>query len=742
MIRMGSKGCNYATVLVAVMIAAAVFVPIVGSEDSDATTDYWTYTVTSAGGVTDSAGNTPTSAGPAGATGIYKSNDGTNVGSWGFDSDGYGPFGSFYAAFDACHGNRIISHLDPNDLTVSVDGSISLSSYSGHTINIMWILPTIYWSVNSSGDLILSNDPSKGEAYAHTIDGDVHRYLAIGVYEASIATVDGKTVLASTTGTKPLIENPRSVFREYANNNIVATVDGSTANGYAMLWNFYAWQLYRFSVLTVGGGWDTQGIFGNGDVFGSHTGSDVNPTGDLDKSGPYAGNVGNSGGSGDDGYHSDSVKAFIEDGWGSLYDLVDGVLIDYHDSNFHMYATQSSTPTDSASDYTTEIGVLPKSSGNYTLTSTNASTRPEFWGLPTGVGGSATSGLYDILWTSDTYSSFSPFGLYVGGCSAQGKTSAPKFGISYMYANGPVTDKGYHVGGRLAFVYDPISSAVTYDHIALTDALDDGGTAAAALTQRKDITAGGTYDRLPDTAGYRHKGWRVDGEVLEPEAGIVKMISHTIYSVWEPIVTLDHTMLIDIVGPDARGVSDLPSNITIGPRTAYPQLPDTAGYRHTGWLADGTTVGPSDPFVTDKPHIAESLWEIVPTVFFDHSYLTDIVGTDARGISDLKTDMLIEGNTNYPKLSFTAGYMHTGWEVDGQIVKPTAGFVKRTTHEAKSVWVKFIPIDPRDHDVPIEAVVEKEPESWLGKNGETILSVALIAVIIAELALLLISSRR
>ena len=416
---MKTKRYNFVAALVAIMMFAVVFAPIAGCEDSEAATDYWTYTVTSDGKVTGSGSGTasPTAAGAVGTTGKYTSNGGSNVGSWGFDSDGYGPFGSFYAAFDACHGNKILCHLNPNDLKSSMDKTITISNdskYDGHIVNIMWVLPTVYWSVDSSGNLVLSNDPSKGTAYAHTIDGDVHEYLGIGVYEASKTNIGGKDVLTSTTGTTPNHSEQRSAFRTYANNNTVATEDGTTVTGHAMLWNLYAWQLYRFSVLIVGGGWNSQGIFGNGDVYGGHYGTSANATGDLDTSGPYAGNVGNFGSSGSATYHSDSVKAFIEDAWGSLYDFVDGVLIYYNNSQVQMYATQSSTPTNSSSDYTTMIGVLPSSS-NYGSTTTSSSTNPGFWGLPTRTSGSATSGLYDYIYSYTNSSSSSPYGLYVGG---------------------------------------------------------------------------------------------------------------------------------------------------------------------------------------------------------------------------------------------------------------------------------------------------------------------------------------
>lgn len=592
-------------------MAAVVVVPIIGCDDSEAASDYWTYTVTSDGKVTGSgsAVASPTAAGAAGTTGKYTSSSGSNVGSWGFDSDGYGPFGSFYAAFDACHGNKIICHLNPNDLTKSVDGTISLSSYSSHTVNIMWVLPTVYWSVNSSGSLVLSNDPSKGTAYAHTIDGEVHEYLGIGVYEASSATVDGKTLLTSTTGTKPLYSQNRAAFRDYANNNTVATEDGTTVTGHAMLWNLYAWQLYRFSVLTVGGGWNSQGIFGNGDVYGSHYGSSVNSTGDLDTSGPYAGNVGNSGSSGSSTYHSDSVKVFIEDAWGSLYDFVDGVLIYYNNSQVQMYATQSSKPTNLAADYTEMIGVLPSSSG-YGTTTTTSSTNAGFWGLPTATGGSATGGLFDYIYSAPGSSSSSPCGLFVGGYSNGNASNAPLYGLSYMDACIDVGDSYTNIGGRLAFVFDadPASSqTVTYDHSNLTALLGDGGAAAKNLAQKKAITDGATYNQLAQQGVYKHVGWEVNGQKLSTTATITITESHTAKSLWakDPVVTLNNDALTGL-GGSAEG---LLTTLTVTDETVcYPDFDTVGDFTHIGWYVDGTLYSPGHKVVKDSDHIAYSAW--------------------------------------------------------------------------------------------------------------------------------------
>ncbi len=183
----------------------------------------------------------------------------------------------------------------------------------------------------------------------------------------------------------------------------------------------------------------------------------------------------------------------------------------------------------------------------------------------------------------------------------------------------------------------------------------------------------------------------------------------------------------------------------------YEQLPDRDGFAHVGWRIEiegqkDVEVGPTAKFVTRQSHTAISLWVEIRTVTFDHSGLTDIVGTAAKGISDLETSMVIDGNSKYPQLPNTAGYRHIVWDIDGQVVAPTANLVSQETHDAKSLWEKIaiIPIFPDsddDADV-IEVIVQKDSEPWIDRNGKTVLVVAIVVAIIAELAVLCISRKR
>ncbi len=501
---------NLAMLAVVVMLAVSAM-PILGDADAEASSGTWTYTVSlNSDGTVTVEGSSDAVASPASAgmtktdgtygTGAYTSFNGTNVGDWGFDSNGYGPFGSFYAAFDASNGNKMICILNPNNLDKSIDGTITLSTdYQNSVVNIMWVLPTVYWTVDSDGKLILTNDPDAGGvAYAHTIDGHVYNYMAIGVYEASKLNNGSADILTSSTGQKPLYSQTRAQMRDLAEAQTISTVDGTNDNGHAMLWNVYMWQLYKFAVITTGGGMNSQQIFGNGDVYGGHYDTNVNATGDLDASGPYAGYVSNPNSSGATGTHDQSVKAFIEDAWGSLFDFVDGVMI----SGDKMYAVQSSTPTDILADYSDNIiAQLPTSSG-YGIAAPS-SDYPAAWGLPTSTNGSiGSSNLFDYGY----FDGGSDYGLYVGGYSTGNASYSPKYGLSYMDAYTVVGDSYAFIGGRLAFVYDADSASSETEHTVTFETFD--GTAI----EPQKVVDGGAVEAPanPEKTGFVFAGWYTD----------------------------------------------------------------------------------------------------------------------------------------------------------------------------------------------------------------------------------------
>ncbi len=407
-----------------------------GSDADGASTDYWTYTISAAGKVSGSESSyTAIGPGYAADRGSYVSTNNTNVGSWGFDENGYGPFGCFYAAFDPSSNNRMICHLDPDDLTKSNDGKTDIS---GEGYNIMWCLPTIYWGTDASGNLVLSNDPSKGTAYAHTVDGTVWPYLAIGVYEASSKTINQKTILTSESGVTPLTNKTREQFRDYAMNQSVNT-DGKN-QGEAMLWNFYQYQLYKYCAVAVMGSWDSQAVAGNGHCKSSVAIQDTGSQ--LDEAGPYAGCIGDG-----DQYATSHVKVFIENAWGSRADLIDGIIID----QTNIYVSQMSDPGDDTNvvsgtqpDGYEKIGTMAGTGWN-----TAISADKKTWGFQTQI---STSAFCDYTYRGTS----GPYKVSVGGYNG---TTTTYNGIAQIAADITLTKSNLTTGTRLAFIFetDPYS---------------------------------------------------------------------------------------------------------------------------------------------------------------------------------------------------------------------------------------------------------------------------------------------
>ena len=435
------------SVLLAVLFLAVSVSPMLSVSDA-AGDDYYSYTITPEGHIVGDYDPIGTSS----SSGSYTSVNGTNSGSWVFDDEGYGPFNSFYAAFDPAQNNRMIGHLDPDDLTRLVDGT----SIAGEDYNVMWCLPTVYWKTSGTS-LVLTNDPNAGgTAYAHTINGHVYSYIGIGVYEASKQTVGGQTILTSFTDSTPTVNQTRATFRDQANNQLVNT-DGNGNNGYAMLWNFYQWELYKYCALAVMGTWNSQAVAGNGNVYGrdyTHT------TGDHDKSGPYAGTKGSG-----TSYYKDPVKGVMGSAWGGAYDFVDGVVV----STKEYYIDQSAVPTDKTSGtyITNPSGTLPGSSGY----GSNPSTEAAIWGMPTANSGSASSGLYDYVY-ADTGSG--PYVVYVGGYSIPMSSAGPRYGLSFANCYIALSGSDSHIGGRLAFVFDADPVGTVVPLVFESDPVTDG----------------------------------------------------------------------------------------------------------------------------------------------------------------------------------------------------------------------------------------------------------------------------
>ena len=547
-------------VLAVVLTLSVLFAPVATFEDVDATPDdIYRYTISTSIKVTDIDGNvtSPIGKNPNNGSESFNSVGNAYSGSWTWNVEtGYGPFNSFYAAFDVNDDNRMICHLDPFDLSYSVDHSISLltTEWNSKPINIMWCLPTVYWYTSGSS-LVLTNDPDSvvengAQAYAHTIysdeypDGHTYEYLAIGVYEATSAGSSSSAILTSESDSLPLGGKSVTVYQEYAQRNDIDTIGGGL-NGYANVWNFYQYELYKYCALATMSSWDSQSVVGFGAYYNS---SSNTTTGNFDLEGPYCGRYGSGG----------DVKLFIESPWYSLCELVCGISY----TSGSIYIDQRAVPERGMSDEKIVPGVT-KVNVSLPWCSTiaygsNPSTNVHVWGLPTGANGSKTSGTYDGIWLASGFSDFC-----VGGASRRGGYEP---GINYISSYTGSNDETY--GTRLAFVFDDdlvTPQYVTYNHGALGAA----GVDPSGLIQSIQIMDGNTtYTDLGSVDGYEHAGWYVDGSFYAPDAKVAVIQSHTAYSVWQP-ATVSVRFMVEganyatlIVPKGSTGVVFTPENVS------------------------------------------------------------------------------------------------------------------------------------------------------------------------------------
>ncbi len=304
--------------------------------------------------------------------------------------------------------------------------------------------------------------------------------------------------------------------------------------------------------------------------------------------------------------------------------------------------------------------------------------------------------------------------------------------------------------GTILYAHWTQKCTVTYDHSALRALLAEYRYSEDHMIGLPTGPEGSeAYDSLGEVAEFKHVGWIVDGVQYPATQLFVETTDHTARSVWVglPAVTYDHSRLIEATG-DSGSVAGLNNAIEIKGHYNYEQLPARDGYMHVGWLIGDVEVGPTDEFVTRNSHTAISLWTAIPMVVLDHHGLTDIVGGGAEGVSGLPSGLIISENTRYVQLPDTAGYRHIGWRIGDVTVGPTAKFLSTETHTAVSLWEEitnngFVPTpDDGRWDDGIYIPEQKGSEQgWLG-DSKNLLIVAILAVIIAELAVLQISRHK
>ena len=403
---------------------------------------------------------------------------------WNFDSNGYGPFNSCYAAVDVSTG-QIAYHLEPNNLKRVMGATSDLSTNELALYNIVWLIPTVYWSV--SGDsLILSNDSNEGEAYAHTTTNNgtkIWKYIGIGVYEASIKTVNSKSCLMSQSGKSPSTQQTITNYDTYAQNT----------PGDAILWNFYEWTFLKMATYMVGMGKNTQEIWGSGGSAAT--------TGRGDTTGPYVSSGGTS-----------YSKVFVENSWGSVDEFIGSTVFD---SSAYMYTERTSA----GSTYTSTTGKDASGlhisfQGQYATTwITNTDKSAQYWDFPTtttptsnatntSYPGDVASGYYsgpiksyiskDLLEPDDLECDDQPIYGAPAACSlVVGGFGSNQFcGIARTYAGYNSTSTSTYIGTRLAYFLD-------------------GDTAAGHTVQ------------------YYYNGSKIIDEVV-PNGGTITYTSHTV----------------------------------------------------------------------------------------------------------------------------------------------------------------------------------------------------------------------
>ncbi|MGN0098041.1 MAG: leucine-rich repeat domain-containing protein, partial [Candidatus Methanomethylophilaceae archaeon] len=105
----------------------------------------------------------------------------------------------------------------------------------------------------------------------------------------------------------------------------------------------------------------------------------------------------------------------------------------------------------------------------------------------------------------------------------------------------------------------------------------------SGLLTTMTYTFGDAYPQLPEVDGYRHTGWRVGDEVLEPTAMISVFSAHDAYSLWTP--TYMHTLTYTQKDGTTISTDQQGNGRDIVIADIAPEEED--GERFVGWRLDG-----------------------------------------------------------------------------------------------------------------------------------------------------------
>ena len=347
------------------------------------------------------------------------------------------------------------------------------------TLDTMLVIPTLYTYGDERGFKV-SYDPSQGSAEAHTLDGHVYKYEAIGVYLASNSS-DGTTIM-SVSDAEPLRNTSRYAFRG-------KLVTKDQTNGKWKLFNYYDSRMFKLLAFLIGGSLNSQAVFGAGlstDSMGinvsgetdawrrnyaTYTGK-TNTVGmlgqssaftqkfDVDKYGVY-----------DNGNTTQvrQVKFLIEAPWSQDWQFMDDAC--YEPSTGRFFAgTNSASAIQSADDnnglfFTNQVANPTLMEHILTITDTDGlpgltanpngayssmlRTEDKAWGMPVDKVGSSTTGTCDG-WAVQPRTISGVRNSGFGGAANTG----PHSGVACYLANDMLSFSWIHNGARACFLFD------------------------------------------------------------------------------------------------------------------------------------------------------------------------------------------------------------------------------------------------------------------------------------------------
>jgi len=624
-------------------------------------------------------------------------------GGWKYDErTGYGPFGSFYAAFDPANSNKMVCHLNPYNLKQSIDGT----DISGKNYNIMWCLPQIYLSTDGN-TLIMASDDSYGGtlAPAFTVGGTSYNYFALGVYEATYDNSTGK--LGSASGETPKYWFTPTNFRDAAKAN-------EKTDGKVLLWNFYQYQLYRLCSLAVMDNFDSQGQIGFGNCSNpSYAPYGITSTGNWDAEGPY---------SGTSGANADGVKLFIENAWGSLHEFVDDaywrVSFNINIPTYTIYAGQNApenihegwrdkSPVCSWTDTIKFFSTYGASPSNKLST----------WGLPTSLTEdySATEAP-DLIRCSDYGTTFLAVGGQWGSGGGAGLTCLNFF-------NGQESE--YH-GTRMAMVFNDNPAAkvtVSYD--------TDGGSSISSETVQKgqEYTISST---VPTKGTSTFIAWWDGGANLYvPGETFVMYKNTTLTALWDYYV-----VLIDLGGGSWTYEYYDPAEpyfiLKSGTYTIPDEIPTKDGCTFMGWRSGDDTVRPGETLDVTSNIILTAVW--------GHEVTFDLNG----GRWNLDDAVVAESGTyTVPATAPTkSGCTFDGWRNGYDLVQPGESIELDSDVTLEATWTtNFVPVPDDDDYYPIVPVTPTDTSD--DSDSKTLVACAAAAVAAAlAVTFFLVDSRR